>query len=65
MTRKERVLRTIRRQEIDYLPSNIFFASPETKLTCQKALGLGCFLSGFLAWLVMTWKLPRVLAARP
>jgi hypothetical protein len=30
-----------------------------------KALGLGSFLCGFLAWLWMTWKLPRVLAARP
>jgi hypothetical protein len=30
-----------------------------------KALGLGCLLSGFIAWLWMTWKLPRVLAARP
>ncbi len=30
-----------------------------------KSLGLGTVLSGFLAWLWMTWKLPRVLAARP
>jgi uroporphyrinogen decarboxylase len=37
MTKKERVLRTIARKEIDYLPSNIYFASPETKLALQKA----------------------------
>jgi uroporphyrinogen decarboxylase len=37
MTKKERVLRTIARKEIDYLPSNVYFASPDTKLTLQKA----------------------------
>lgn len=39
MTKKERVLRTIRRKEIDYLPSNIYFASHETKVALQKAFG--------------------------
>jgi uroporphyrinogen decarboxylase len=37
MTKKERVLRTIRKQQIDYLPSNMYFASHETKSTLQKA----------------------------
>ena len=40
MTKKERVLRLIKRQEIDYLPSNIYFASPDTKIALQRALGL-------------------------
>jgi hypothetical protein len=35
------------------------------KWSIVKALGLGTVLSGFLAWLWMTWRLPRVLAARP
>ena len=37
MTRKERVLRTIRRESIDYLPSNIYFASLEKKIALQEA----------------------------
>lgn len=50
MTKKERVLRTIRRREIDYLPSNVYFASPDTKLALQRALGMesGGALDGFL-----------------
>lgn len=39
MTREERALRTIFRQEIDYLPSQIYFASQSTKEGLQKALG--------------------------
>jgi uroporphyrinogen decarboxylase len=31
MTKEDRVLKTIRRESIDYLPSNIYFASHETK----------------------------------
>jgi uroporphyrinogen decarboxylase len=31
MTKEERVLKTIRKEEVDYLPSNIYFASYETK----------------------------------
>ncbi|HHW48802.1 MAG TPA: hypothetical protein GXX14_09330, partial [Clostridiaceae bacterium] len=38
MTREERVLRTIRRESIDYLPSNIYFASPETKENLRKVM---------------------------
>ena len=30
-----------------------------------KALFSGCVVAGLLAWLWMTWRLPRVLAARP
>ncbi|MCX6088926.1 MAG: hypothetical protein NTX88_00835 [Candidatus Atribacteria bacterium] len=37
MTREERVLRTIRREAIDYLPSNIYFASHEKKLALRDA----------------------------
>ena len=50
MTKKERVLRTIARKEIDYLPSNIYFASPETKLVVQKAFNMDSSdaLDGFL-----------------
>ena len=50
MTKKERVLRTIARKEIDYLPSNIYFASPETKLVLQKAFKMDSAdaLDGFL-----------------
>ena len=36
MTREERVLRTIRRDSIDYLPSNIYFASHEKKLSLME-----------------------------
>ena len=28
-------------------------------------LGIGSLASGFLAWLLMTWRLPRVFGARP
>jgi hypothetical protein len=35
------------------------------KWQVAKALGLGSVLFGFLAWLWMTWRLPRVLEARP
>ena len=38
MTKEERVLRTIRKETIDYLPSNIYFASHETKVSLMKAL---------------------------
>ena len=50
MTKKERVLRTIARKDIDYLPSNIYFASPDTKLALQKAFAMssGDALDGFL-----------------
>uniref|UniRef100_A0A7V4WLL4 Uroporphyrinogen decarboxylase (URO-D) domain-containing protein n=1 Tax=Candidatus Caldatribacterium saccharofermentans TaxID=1454753 RepID=A0A7V4WLL4_9BACT len=40
VTREERVLRTISRQEIDYLPSQIYFASQTTKEKLQNVLGL-------------------------
>lgn len=40
MTREERVLRTIYREAIDYLPSQIYFASQATKEELQRALGL-------------------------
>jgi uroporphyrinogen decarboxylase len=40
MTKKERVVRLIRRQQVDYLPSNVFFASPDTKISLQRSLGL-------------------------
>lgn len=40
MTHEERVLRTIYRQEIDYLPSQIYFASHTTKEKLRGALGL-------------------------
>ncbi|MCX7667775.1 MAG: hypothetical protein N2Z84_02465, partial [Atribacterota bacterium] len=39
MNREERVLRTIYRKEIDYLPSQIYFASQKTKEGLQKSLG--------------------------
>ena len=50
MTKKERVQRLIRRQAIDYLPSNVFFASPDTKISLQRSLGLASIeeLDGFL-----------------
>ena len=37
----------------------------EGKWTVVKALGLGSAVFGFVAWLWMTWRMPRVLAARP
>ncbi|MGA2478555.1 MAG: uroporphyrinogen decarboxylase family protein [Spirochaetia bacterium] len=40
MTRKERVIRTIKRQDIDYLPSNIYFAKHKTKVALKDALKL-------------------------
>jgi len=39
MTKEERVLRTIYKEKIDYLPSQIYFASQNTKKALQKALG--------------------------
>jgi uroporphyrinogen decarboxylase len=39
MTREERMLNTIRRREVDYLPSHIYFAAAETKRKVQAALG--------------------------
>ncbi|QPM67404.1 uroporphyrinogen decarboxylase family protein [Atribacter laminatus] len=36
VTREERVLRTIRHDSIDYLPSNIYFASHEKKLSLME-----------------------------
>ncbi len=40
MTKEERVLKTIRKQDIDYLPSNIYFASHKTKVGLKEALRL-------------------------
>ena len=40
MTKEERVLKTIKRESIDYLPSNIYFASLETKVKLTKVLNL-------------------------
>jgi len=40
MTKEERVLKTISRQEIDYLPSQIYFASQYTKEKIKESLGL-------------------------
>jgi len=40
MTKQERVLRTINKEEIDYLPSNIYFAAHETKVGLKEALKL-------------------------
>jgi uroporphyrinogen decarboxylase len=50
MTKKERVLKTIRKQPIDYLPSNIYFASYETKQALRKAFNRSSLedLDGFL-----------------
>jgi len=39
MTREERLLRTIARGTVDYLPSHIYFAAAETKAKVQHALG--------------------------
>ncbi len=38
MTREERVLKLIRKEEIDYLPSNIYFASHGTKESLRKTM---------------------------
>jgi uroporphyrinogen decarboxylase len=50
MTKKERVLRTIGRKEIDYLPSNVYFASPDSRLALQRAFSMesGDALDAFL-----------------
>lgn len=40
MTKEERVLRTIYKKELDYLPSQIYFASQTTKEKLKEALGL-------------------------
>ncbi|MGQ9623700.1 MAG: uroporphyrinogen decarboxylase family protein [Candidatus Caldatribacteriaceae bacterium] len=40
MTKEERVLRTIYKRELDYLPSQIYFASQTTKERLKEALGL-------------------------
>jgi len=40
MTKEERVLKTINKEDIDYLPSNIYFAAHETKVGLMKALNL-------------------------
>ena len=40
MTKEERVLRTINRQEIDYLPSNIVFADRAREIEIAHAFGL-------------------------
>ncbi len=40
MTKEERVLKTIKREDIDYLPSNIYFASHETKVALKERLHL-------------------------
>jgi uroporphyrinogen decarboxylase len=39
LTREQRVLRTIGRETVDYLPSHIYFAAEETKRKVQEALG--------------------------
>jgi uroporphyrinogen decarboxylase len=39
LTREQRVLRTIGRETVDYLPSHIYFAAEETKRKVQGALG--------------------------
>lgn len=40
MTKEERVLKTIFKQKIDYLPSQIYFASQHTKERLRNSLGL-------------------------
>jgi uroporphyrinogen decarboxylase len=38
MTKEQRVLKTIKKEDVDYLPSNIYFASHETKTGLANAL---------------------------
>jgi uroporphyrinogen decarboxylase len=71
MTKKERVQRLIRREGIDYLPSNVFFASPDTKISLQRSLGfaslpeLDAYLSNHLPMTAIRDDIYRYRGNRP